>query len=165
MASQAFVIPFQFHLCSHDGKADFHTFSLNTVDKFIPLLRLAQTASVTELELVIFPTLHSVTYPVTVTVLWTPASLLPTSANCSSIYGAQTYTFGGNGGNTSHILHPCDFGAISPIVKDPFSRSDTPRITIRFYATPVESKTSVTLAEVFIRGKLSCGAPALFPLA
>lgn len=165
MSSSSFVIPFQFHLCSHDGKADFHTLSLNTIDKFIPLLRLAQTASVSDLDLVIFPTLHSVSHPVTVTVLWTPASLLPTSSNCTSIHGAQIYTFGGNGGNTSPIFHSCDFGSISPIVKDPFSRSDTPRITIKFQATQTESKTPVSLAELLIRGKLNCGAPALFSLA
>lgn len=163
MTSSAFIIPFQFPLCNHDGKATFHTFALNTVDKFIPLLRLAQTASVTELDLLIFPTLHSVSFPVTMTVLWTPASFLPNSTNYTSIYGAQTYTFGGNGGNTSPIIHSCDFSAISPIVKDPFSRSDTPRITVGFQATP-DIKSTLQLANVFIRGKLSCGAPALFSL-
>lgn len=163
MTSSAFVIPFQFSLCSHDGKAEFHTFTLNTIDKLIPLLRLAQTATLSDLELVIFPTFNSVSHPVTITALWTPASLLPNSTNFTSIFGAQIYTFGGAGGNVAPIVHACDFSAISPIVKDPFTRNDTPRITVGFLAS--DSAKGSTLANLYIRGKLNCGAPALFSLA
>nr|UBJ25999.1 putative coat protein [Sichuan mosquito tymo-like virus] len=160
-----FKIPFQFKICQHDGKKAFHTFSLNTVSPMLSLLKLTQTASVSDLQVIIFPTASSASMTSTVTVLWTPASLLPTQSECSAIYGAQMYTFGGAGVTLNNITHSCDFSAISPILKDPFSRNDTPRISLSFLESVPANKDSSVLAYAFVKGYLNCGPPALQVIA
>lgn len=159
--SSNFKIPFQFKLCQYEGKKTFHTFSLNTVAPMVSMLKLTQSATVSDLQVLVFPTASSASATSTVTILWTPSSLLPTQNDCSAVFGAQMYTFGGPGVPLNTITHNCDFSAISPVMKDPFSRNDTPRISLSFLDSVPANKDGSIMAYVFVRGHLNCGSPAL----
>lgn len=155
----SFTIPFQYLLEAYHGDAIFSTFSIPNLTPLLPYYNLAQQVRAESLQLVISPTPSAASHPGSVVVLWTPRDSLPTAKNITSIFGAETFTFGGSGNPLGSISFPCPFDMISPILKDPVPRTDGPRCS--YLTTKVEDTKSLTLANFYLRGKLVCTGSSL----
>lgn len=154
----SFIIPFQYHLGSYSGAATLSTFSIPTLSPLTPYYSLAQQVKAESLQLIIAPTPLAAAQPGSVVVLWTPVDSIPTAKNISSIFGADTITFGGTGNSLSSLIVPCSFDMISPILKDPTARTDGPRCS--YLTTKIEGASGV-LAEFYLRGKFICTGSSL----
>nr|UBJ25997.1 putative coat protein [Sichuan mosquito tymo-like virus] len=156
------VLPFQHFLHRHTGNHKFISLDVAAIPALTAATKFSRIAKLTELEIVIFPGQKALTLPATITACWTPNTVQPDMYSTVSVYGSQMVTFGGSYHVGAFVI-PCDLSAMNPIIKSPLSYNDTPRLSLNCWLQTEATKISntVSLADIYIRGKILCSHPAL----
>lgn len=117
-------------------------------------------ARLTKLEVVIFASARSVTEPVTVDLVWTPAHYVAGGDRFLDHAGATTFTVGGlditNGGSL-----PAPLQYLNPVIKSAIPYVDTPRLNIKYHQMNKEINKG-RIASVVIRGEVMLDTPSVF---
>nr|UCJ00922.1 polyprotein [Grapevine rupestris vein feathering virus] len=116
-----------------------------------------RSCEITQLEVVLMPTLNAFNNPVTLHCVWTVNSIQPASGDELLYYGGQAITAGGPVSMNSLASVPADLTRINPRIKSSVGYLDTPRLT----GTTMKCATAQTLplAYVMIRGMVSVSGP------
>nr|QKI36476.1 polyprotein [Grapevine rupestris vein feathering virus] len=116
-----------------------------------------RSCEITNLEVVLMPTLNAFNNPVTLHCVWTVNSIQPASGDELLYYGGQAITAGGPVSMNALATVPADLTRINPRIKSSVGYLDTPRLT----GTTMKCSTAQTLplAYVMIRGMVSVSGP------
>nr|CAH2618720.1 polyprotein [Bloodroot marafivirus]CAJ0557116.1 polyprotein [Bloodroot marafivirus] len=122
-----------------------------------------QTARLIHLDACLMPTHNAIKYPVTVEVLWAPASASVPQDRIMATYGSTRLVAGSLTNPSDHLTAPCDLVVNNPTVKSSVSFNDNPRLFIKFWENADSKKLGINApisASIFIRGSLELTAPA-----
>nr|DAF42470.1 TPA_exp: polyprotein [Glehnia littoralis marafivirus] len=122
-----------------------------------------QTARLVSLDACLMPTHNAIKYPVTVEVLWAPASASVPQDKIMATYGSTRLVAGSLTNPSDHLSAPCDLAVCNPVVKSSVSFNDNPRLFIKFWENADSKKLGINApisASIFIRGSLELTAPA-----
>ncbi|ALX72768.1 polyprotein [Nectarine marafivirus M] len=151
--------PFQWVISSYDGSAAKNlTEDLAgsaTLSKLTANYRHAELRSV---ELEVAPLAAAFSKPISISVVWTIASITPATTTETSYYGGRLITVGGPVLLSSTTRIPADLSRLNPILKSSVGYKDTPRLSYTVYANSGTAGTN--LCSVIIRGILRLSAPA-----
>lgn len=147
------VIPFQHFLHTYKGEEKFFSLPVLSIPGIADSIALGRVATLLEIEVLIFPNFKSSKYPSTVLAAWTPNYLTPTAANVCSVYGAQQITFGGSY-HFGTFTVPCDLRMVNSVIKSPVSFTDNPRLSLFFPKNADAQGNTVSICDVFVRGKV-----------
>nr|UBZ25923.1 polyprotein [Nectarine marafivirus M] len=151
--------PFQWVVATYDGEAAKNISDdlsgSSTLAKITANYRHAELLSA---ELEVVPLASAFSKPITLSVVWTVASITPATQTETSYYGGRLVTVGGPVLLSSTTKFPADLSRMNPVIKSSVSYRDTPRISYTVYANGGTAGTH--LCTILIRGILRLSGPS-----
>lgn len=157
--------PFQFEFPLPAGQEGSVTLPLATFPKMATFLSRHRRAQLTQLHAVVSPSAVSIGHPLTVQLIWVPASSTTTSSQILGTYGGQQISVGGQVTNSTPAKVSANLLMMNPHIKDSTSYTDTPKLLV--YSTPAvpDDKLTTSSASIIVFGEVLLSSPQLNPSA
>ncbi|AAW88343.1 replicase-associated polyprotein [Citrus sudden death-associated virus] len=151
--------PFQWVVASYDGsEAKNLSDDLSGSATLTKVMANYRHAELTSVELEVCPLAAAFSKPISVSAVWTIASISPASASETSYYGGRLFTVGGPVlmSSTTHL--PADLTRLNPVLKGPVKYTDCPRFSYSVYSNGGTKGTN--LCTIILRGVVRLSGPS-----
>ncbi|AAC57874.1 replicase-associated polyprotein [Oat blue dwarf virus] len=152
-------VPFQWAVASYAGdSAKFLTDDLSGSSHLSRLTIGYRHAELISAELEFAPLAAAFAKPISVTAVWTIASIAPATTTELQYYGGRLLTLGGPVLMGSVTRIPADLTRLNPVIKTAVGFTDCPRFTYSVYANGGSANTP--LITVMVRGVIRLSGPS-----